>query len=63
MATIQAAQNQKQTKTGGSKIVAKVMLIVIVDIQDRLINSQTGNIGHEEFAQKYCSINIWYVFW
>lgn len=47
---IQAAQNQTQTKTGGSKIVAKVMFIVIVDIQDRLINSQTGNIRHVEFA-------------
>ena len=50
MATIQAAQNQTQTKTGGSKIVAEVMFIVIVDIQDRLINSQTGNIRHVEFA-------------
>ena len=63
MATIQAAQNQTQTKTGGSKIVAKVMFTVIIDIQDRLINSQTGNIRHAEFAQKYCSINICYVFW
>ena len=27
------------------------MLTVIVDIQDRLINGQTGNIEHIEFVQ------------
>ena len=30
---------------------AKVMLTVNLDIQDRLINDQTGNIRHIEFAQ------------
>ena len=29
----------------------KVMLRVNLDIQDRLINGQTGNISHTEFAQ------------
>ena len=32
------------------KIGAKVMLIVNVDIQDCLINDQTGNIKHIEIA-------------
>ena len=47
---ILAAQNQKQTNTGGLtkllklKIGAKLMLTVNVDIQDRLIYGQTGNI-------------------
>ena len=56
LATSQAAQNQKQTNTGGLakflklKIGAKVMLTVNLDIQDRLINGQTGNISHVEFA-------------
>ena len=56
-ATIQAAQNQKQTSTRGLskllkfKIVAKMMLTVNVDIQDRLINGQTGNISHIEFVR------------
>ena len=51
------AQNQKQTNTGGLamllklKIGAKVMLTVNIDIQDRLINDQTGIIGYIEFAQ------------
>ena len=50
MALIQAAQNQKQTNTGGLaklrklKTGAKVMLTVNIDIQDRLINGQTGVI-------------------
>ena len=54
---IEAAQNQKQTNTGGLakslelKIGAKVMLAVNVDTQDRLINGQTGNIEHTEFVQ------------
>ena len=57
LAMIEAAQNQKQTNTGGLvkllrlKIGAKVMLTDNVDIQDRLINHQTGNIEHIEFAQ------------
>ena len=57
MATIQAAQNQKQTNTGGLgklrklKIGAKVMLTVNLEIQDRLINGQTGKISYIEFAQ------------
>ena len=33
------------------KIGAKVMLTVNIDIQDRLINCQTGNIRHIEFAE------------
>ena len=54
---IQAAQNQKQTNTGGLakllklKIGAKVMLTVNMDISDRLINGQTGIIRNIEFAQ------------
>ena len=56
LALIQAPQNQKQTNTGGLskqlklKISAKVMLKVNIDIQDRLINDQTGIIRHIEFA-------------
>ena len=56
LAIIEAAQNQTQTNTGSSakllklKIGAKVMLTVNVDIQDRLINGQTGNIEHIEFV-------------
>ena len=51
-----AAQNQKQTNTGGLaklrklKIGAKVMLKVNADMQDRLINGQTGNVKHIEFV-------------
>ena len=33
------------------KIGAKIMLTVNIDIQDRLINGQTGNIRHIEFAE------------
>ena len=57
LALIQTAQNQKQTNTGRLakllklKIGAKVMLIVNIDIQDRLINGQTGVIRHIEFAE------------
>ena len=56
LAIIEAAQNQTQTNTGSSakllklKIGAKVMLTVNVDIQDSLINGQTGNIEHIEFV-------------
>ena len=57
MASIQAAQNQNKTNTGGlakllnSKIGAKVMLTVNKDIRDRLINGQTEIIRHIEHAQ------------
>ena len=57
VAAIQAAQNQKQTNTGGLakflklEIGAKMMLTVNLDIQDCLINGQTGNISHIEFVQ------------
>ena len=57
LATIQAAQNQKQTNTGGLakflklEVGAKVMLTVNLDIQDRLINVHTGNTSYSEFAQ------------
>ena len=33
------------------KIGAKLMLTVNIDIQDCLINGQTGNINYIEFAQ------------
>ena len=33
------------------KIGAKVMLIVDIEVQHRLINGQTGNVRHIEFAQ------------
>ena len=54
---IQAARNQKQKNTGGLakllklKIGAKVMLTVNIDLQNRLVNGQTGIIKHIEFAQ------------
>ena len=57
LAMIPAAQNQKQTNTGGLakllklKIGANVMLTVNEDIQDRLINGQAGNVKHIEFVQ------------
>ena len=57
LAMIEAAQNQKQTNTGGLakllklKVRAKVMLTVNIGIQDRLINGQTGNTEHIEFVQ------------
>ena len=57
LALIQAAQNQKQTNTGGLtkmlklKIGVKVMLTVNMDIQDCPINSQTGIFRHIDFAQ------------
>ena len=57
LALIETARNQKPTNTGGLakllklKIGAKVMLTVNIDIQDRLINGQTGNIRHTELAQ------------
>ena len=49
MTLMQAAQNQKETITGDLAILlnlrnsANVMLIVNMDIQDRLINDQSGN--------------------
>ena len=57
LALMQAAQNQKQTNTGGLakflklKIGVKAMLTVNIDIQDRLINGQARIIRHIEFAQ------------
>ena len=57
MALIKDAQNQKQTNAGGLakllklKIGAKLILAVNKDIQDCLINGQTGVIEHTEFAQ------------
>ena len=56
LALLQSAQNQKQTNAGGLakllklKIGAKVMLAVNIDIQDRLINGQTGIIRHIELT-------------
>ena len=56
LAMILAAQNQKQTNTGGLaklrklKIGAKVMLTVNADMQNRLINGQTGNVKYIEFV-------------
>ena len=55
---ILGAHNQKQTNTGGLvkllklKIGAKAMLTANVDIQDRLINGQTGNAKHIEFIHR-----------
>ena len=57
LALIQAAQNQIQTNTGALakllklKTGAKVKLAVNMDMQDHLINGQTGIIRHIEFAQ------------
>ena len=57
LALIETARNQKPTNTGGLakllklKIGAKVMLTVNMDMQDRLINGQTGNIRHTELVQ------------
>ena len=60
-----AAQNQKQTNTEGLanllklKIGKKVMLSINIGIQKRLINGQTGNISHIEFAQgSVCKIYV-----
>ena len=56
-ALIQTARNQKQTNTRGLvellnlKIGANVILTVNTDRQDRLINSQTGNMKHLEYVQ------------
>ena len=62
---IQAAQIQKQTNTGDlanllmPKIGAQLMLTFNIDIQDRLINGQTGNISHIELAQgSACKIYV-----
>ena len=55
LAMTQAAHNQKQTNTGGLvkllEFGAKVMLRVNISIKDCLINSQTGNVRHIQFAQ------------
>ena len=64
LGTIQAAQNQKLTNTGGLakffklKINVKVTLTVNLDIQDYLINGHTGNISHIEFTQG----SVWKVY-
>ena len=56
LALIQAAENQKQTNTGGLgkllklKIGAKLILAVNIDIQDRQIYGETGIIRHIDFA-------------
>ena len=64
-ATIQAAQNQKQRSTKvlpkllKLKIGEKVMLEINIDIQVRLINDQTGNTRHIEFAQgSVCKVYV-----
>ena len=57
LATIQGTHNQKQTNTGGLakllklKIGVKMVLTINLDIQDCLINDQTGKISYTEFAQ------------
>ena len=56
MVTIQAAKNQKHRNTGLTKLLkmkigTKVTLTVNLDMQDRLINGQTGNIKHIKFVQ------------
>ena len=56
LATIQTAQNQRQTNTGGLanflklKIGAKAVLKVSLYIQNLLINGQAGNVSLIEFA-------------
>ena len=45
LVTIQVAQNQKQSKAGG------LTKLLNWDIQNRLINGQTGNNRYTEFAQ------------
>ena len=62
---IQAAQNQKQINKGSLanvlklNIGAKIMLTVNIDIQDRLINGQTGIVRHIDFAQgSACKVYI-----
>ena len=62
---IQAAQNQKQTNTGGlAKLLklksgAKVMLTVNIDIQDSLINDQIRIIRHIEFPHSsFCKLYV-----
>ena len=51
------SSQREKTNTGGLanllqlKIGAKMMLKIILDIQDRLNNDKTGNISHIEFPQ------------
>ena len=53
----ESSQSQKQTNTGGLskllnlKIGTKVMLTANMDMQDCLINGQTGNFDHIECIQ------------
>ena len=65
LALIQAAQNQKQTNTGGLakllklKIGAKVIITVNIDTQDHPNNGQAGNIRYIEFAQgSVCKVYV-----
>ena len=57
-----AVQNRKPSDTGGLvkclklKLEAKVMLTVNVDVQDRLINGQTGVVKHLEIIENKVSI-------
>ena len=56
----EALKKRKFSKVG-AKIGAKVMGKVNVDIQDRLINGQTGNVRHMAFKmvmENFCQI-IW----
>ena len=53
---IAAAQNRKQTDTGGLakilwlKVGARIMLTVNIDIEDRLINGQVGEVSYIEMS-------------
>ena len=57
MATIEAAQNQRQTNTEGwekllnLEIAAKVMWTVHLEIQDHITTDQIGNISHIVFVK------------
>ena len=57
LATVKAVKNQKQASKEGLakffklKIPVKVMFAINLDIQNCLINSQTGNFSHIEFPQ------------
>ena len=57
LTTIEAVQNQNHTNTGGlaelrkSKIATKIMLIINMDMHERLINGQTRTIRYIHFAE------------
>ena len=67
LAMIEAAQNQKQTNTGGLakllklEIGANVMLTIYLDIQHRLINGQTGNVKHIEFKVVFINYMLFFL--